>query len=510
MPYLANYDPEKRSFLINGFTHGFRVPSSMVSNLPLTYHNHPSALQNSSAVDLKLSKELEKGRIAGPFNDPPFLDFVVSPLMLVPKRDSADFRIIHDLSYPKDNSVNSNIDPLLASVCYELLDDCMAKILPLGPGALMAKADLQDAFRIIPIHPDDYRLLGFVWNGSYYYDRCLPMGCRVSCAIFEALSAALQWILQHHLGILHMSHILDDFIFFGPPDSPICNRGLQAFFCLAASLGLPIKHSKTVLPATCVILHGIEVDTVAGELRLPFDKLEQARTLVRAMSCRKKTRLRALQSLLGTLNFACRAVVPGRAFLRRLFDLTAGLSSLHLRLSCEARADLAAWKLFLDHFNGSMFFLPASFSSSSALELFTDASGFAFAGICGSHWFNGVFPTSWSSKNIVIKELLPIVLSLKLWGNSLANRKIIFFTDNEALVSIINKQTTPQKDIMALVRSLVVCSLQFNILFRAKHIPGKLNITADLLSRCQVEKAMSGAPWLDSSPHQLDPTWLPW
>ena len=45
-----------------------------------------------------------------------------------------------------------------------------------GPGFFLAKTDIKNAFRIIPIHPRDYHLLGIKWNGSYYYDHCIPMG----------------------------------------------------------------------------------------------------------------------------------------------------------------------------------------------------------------------------------------------------------------------------------------------------------------------------------------------
>ena len=125
----------------------------MQSNLPLIYTNHPSAKEQGSIVNAKLTQELQLGRIAGPFVDPSFTNFIVSPLMLVPKKNSeGEFRIIHDLSFPKGNSVNSHIDPALARVQYELLDDCISKLIPLGSHALMAKADLRDAFRIIPIH----------------------------------------------------------------------------------------------------------------------------------------------------------------------------------------------------------------------------------------------------------------------------------------------------------------------------------------------------------------------
>ena len=102
----------------------------------------------------------------------------------------------------------------------------------IGVGCQVAKADLKDAFRIIPVCPLDYHLLGFTFQTKFYFDMCLPMGCSVSCQIFEALSCALQWICINKFRVSSMSHILDDFIFFGPPHSGQYQFNLDAFFNL--------------------------------------------------------------------------------------------------------------------------------------------------------------------------------------------------------------------------------------------------------------------------------------
>ena len=67
---------------------------------------------------------------------------------------------------------------------------------------------------------------------------------------------------------------------------------------------------------------------------------------------RKKVTLREIQSLNGLLNFACSVVVPGRAFLRRLIDLTKGVKSPHhfIRLSKSVKADLEIWQSFGNRF----------------------------------------------------------------------------------------------------------------------------------------------------------------
>ena len=117
-----------------------------------------------------------------------------------------------------------------------------------------------------------------------------------------------------------------------------------------------IKLSFQLQPFT-VSLHGIEIDTIHMQMRLPQDKLASARLQVDAMCQRKKVSLREIQSLIGTLIFACKVVVPGRTFLRRLIDLIKGVSNPNhsIRLNAVARLDLSAWKLFLDQYNGISF-----------------------------------------------------------------------------------------------------------------------------------------------------------
>lgn len=55
----------------------------------------------------------------------------------------------------------------------------------LGKGAVSGKMDVKSAFRLLPVHPSDDQLLGFKFNNFYYYDMCLPMGCSISCALWE-------------------------------------------------------------------------------------------------------------------------------------------------------------------------------------------------------------------------------------------------------------------------------------------------------------------------------------
>ena len=137
------------------------------------YENQRSVRDNLDIVQQKLNKE-KAHRIAGPFVSDLFPNMVYSPLGLVPKKEQGEFRLIHELSFPKTNSVNSHIMPEFTAVTFQMLDHCVEQLVSLGKGDFIAKADLQDAFCIIPVSSLDYRLLGFKFQGQNYFDLCLP------------------------------------------------------------------------------------------------------------------------------------------------------------------------------------------------------------------------------------------------------------------------------------------------------------------------------------------------
>ena len=65
-----------------------------------------------------------------------------------------------------------------------------------GPGAELVKIDLKNAYRIVPIHPDDHHLLGIDWKGDTYVDRALPFGLRSAPKVFSAVADMITWALH--------------------------------------------------------------------------------------------------------------------------------------------------------------------------------------------------------------------------------------------------------------------------------------------------------------------------
>ena len=209
----------------------------------ILYHDHQNHQSARAAPDLltaDLQKQLQHDRLTqvDPQTQP---RYVCSPLGLVPKHDGS-WRRIHDLSFPRGDSVNDGIPQEWGALEYAIYDDAVNALLQQGVGAIFVKRDLKDAFRHIPVAISDQCLLGFHCDGLYWMERYLPFGLR------------------------------------------------------------------------------IEFDSMLMQARLPPDKLARARNTAKNLLKQATISHQELESAVGFLSFAAKIVIPGRAFLRRLFD----------------------------------------------------------------------------------------------------------------------------------------------------------------------------------------------
>jgi hypothetical protein len=295
-----------------------------------------SIAEHLEIATAKIAEEVALGRMAGPFDQSPMDKFRCSPIGLVPKRETGKYRLIHHLSWPRGSSVNDGISDEESRVSYTKFDTVVEKLLRPGRGTLMAKADIKSAFRLMPVHPNDFGLLGLSLDGKFYYDMCLPMGAKSSCAIFEKFSTFLNWCLRRAEDSSSDSdHYLDDFIVMGRANTTACQRKLNQLVNVCSDLGVPLAHDKFEGPATSICFLGLELDSLSLEVRVPPEKVHKSIELLNSLMLKHKVSLRELQSTIGALNFLCRAIRPGRAFLQRIISLTRDLKKPHymVRLS---------------------------------------------------------------------------------------------------------------------------------------------------------------------------------
>lgn len=135
-------------------------------------------------------------------------------------------------------SVNECIPLTPFSLHYTTVDNAIQLIKLAGQGAWLAKADITDAFKTMPIHPSDWPYFGVKWNSKFHFAVRLTFGCRSSPHIFNSLSEALCWILLNVCKLPFVLHLLDDFLLIDFPSSQssILNILKQIF----SDVGVPL------------------------------------------------------------------------------------------------------------------------------------------------------------------------------------------------------------------------------------------------------------------------------
>ena len=163
---------------------------------------------------------------------------------VIPKgHNTGKWRLITDLSFPPNLSINDGIDPSLCSLSYISVDQVADIAIQYGRGALLAKVDIELAYRLIPVRPQDCPLQAVVWDSQIFIDSMLPFGLRSVPKIFNAMADTLNWYL-HQCGIPKILHYLDDFITIGPPGFPICQESMATLNRVCTELGVPIAKRK--------------------------------------------------------------------------------------------------------------------------------------------------------------------------------------------------------------------------------------------------------------------------
>ena len=273
---------------------------------------------------------------------------------VIPKGHQKDkWWLILDLSYPTGHSVNDGIELELCSLSYTSVDHAAGLIIAQGGGTLQAKLDLKSAYRMVPVHPEDRQLLGMKWKDKTWLDTTLLFRLRSAPKLFNFLANCLQWIFQKHIPGT-VIHYLGDFLFVGAPDTDVCSRSLSLAVSKCHNLGVRISLEKLEGPVTQLSFLGILLDTEKLEVHLPDEKLRKLQLLLAEWKDKHSCTKRDLLSLIGTLQHACRVVLPGRSFLRRMLDLSKLAKQLypHVRLNAEFRSDLEWWVTFLPGWNG--------------------------------------------------------------------------------------------------------------------------------------------------------------
>lgn len=467
-----------RDFLLTGIAEGFYITNVEKEVTSVRTDNYQSAIEHRKAVEKQINIELEEGRYVI-VDTPPT---IISALGAIPK-DDGSVRLIHDASKPDGRGLNDYAVPDY-NVRYQTVRDACEL---LSKGGFMAKIDLKSAYRSVPLHPSQYKYTGLQWTfigetePTFMIDTRLPFGARLSPSHFHRLTQSVKRMLQKR-GINTVVY-LDDF-FITAPSFDQCQEHLTTTIQLLRSLGWAIAWPKVVGPSQIITFLGIEMDSIAMQIRLPMDKVNNYLELLRVFLGRSRASQRQLQQLAGKLSYASHVVKGGSIYLQRVLDLLRSVRRPQhkIRLGDEFKKDIHWWLTLLKISNST----PIQQRDKPIVEIVTDASQSGAGMISRTDWayvdWKNDLPHM-QSKHINVKETIAIIAAAYRWAPTWTNKHVIVYTDNMTARAAINKGRCTDKETMQHIRNLFWLSHFLNFSIHCVHIKGTDNVQADSVSR---------------------------
>jgi len=364
-------DPD-RDFLVLIAERGVPLRHSLQDLPPpasscLPYRSATPESDSWALVQRHLLREIAAGRL---IVAPPGVTSAYSHHTGALPKGSDKIRFIHDHSRPYGASLNDSIHHL--PVTFGTVDDAIALIRRHGRGAFMARVDIADYFRNIPVEPLDLELLAFhahLGQGGdmvQLWDGYLQFGLRHAPEVGQRIAAAVVRVLrrQGHDGIVAL---LDDYLVVADSFAA-CASSWRALITTLQALGFPINWGpgKTVPPRQIQIFLGVELDTLALQARLDPLKLAKAARVIHALAAQRSASIADISSAAGFLSWIAKVVYGARPLYRRLQQAVPPHlhRRSHLRLGLPLREVLLWFASRLQAFNGQAELIMTAMESS--------------------------------------------------------------------------------------------------------------------------------------------------
>ena len=119
-----------------------------------------------------------------------------------------------------------------------------------------------------------------------------------------------------------------------------------------------------------------------------------------------------------------------------------------------------------------------------SIQLFTDASNEGWGAHLDQNSTKGLWSDREKRLHINVLELKAVSLALQSFKEQFQNQTVLVAMDNSTVVAYINKQGgSHSAEMCALLWKIMTWCHHYHITFKGRHIPGCLNVMADLLSR---------------------------
>lgn len=292
---------------------------------------------------------------------------------------------------------------------------------------------------------------------------------------------------------------LDDGLQIGISESD-CNQKLHIYLEICREINLPIAAEKTEMARKIIIFLGLLLNAINMIVEIPQVKVDKALGQIDFITEAKKVTVLDMQRITGLLNFFTKAIVPGRAFTRRLYAVYANPNLKqhhHLRVTKEMRLDLGMWRQFLRQneaimrpfvdFDTQKTYENVAFASDAAKSMDLGYSVYYIDPVekvcfyCFEQWEHGLIEHA--NPSIQFLELYPLAIGVVLFSEKFTNRRVKILCDNQAVVHMVNSTTSSCKYCMILIRLITLKAIEHNVCYQVEYVKSKDNYLSDSLSR---------------------------
>ena len=465
---LLGSNPRVVSILKDGYILPFKVRPPLVRD-PLIVSGYANPLRNlylKEALQALLQKEaVEMVRVRTS------LAFF-NRLFIVPKPNQK-WRPVLDLSA---------LNKFLSVKTFKMETPETIRI-SLQQGEWVTSLDFSDAYFHIPVHVKSRKYLRFHFQNQSYQFRALPFGLSTAPMEFTCVVKEVKLMAQSRGIRIHQ--YLDDWLIRAPTKES-CHQGTESLLALCQELGWIINVQKSELePKQIFEFVGYKYDLSQGLVLPTQSRWESILQKLGAILSKPSCRVRNFMSLIGLLTATEKQVPLGRLHMRpiqwhlkRHWRVPESLEK-EIPVPRSLHPHLLWWTKETNVLTGQPLH-----PLSHAVQIFTDASKEGWGAHLGDVTARGDWSVPESHLHINFLELKAVLLALRRFQSLVQGKVVLVATDNTTVVAYINKEGGMRSGSLCalLWRLLCWCNLR-QVVLRARHIPGRLNVIADKLSR---------------------------
>lgn len=462
--------------------------------------NFVSEIDDLTALRTYRDKEVKAGRWSGPL--PTLLPAMkVSPMFVVWQKEKA--RVITDHS---SSGINDGIPKADAKVKYDDMHpfgQALREARAQNPGRSLVtfKDDVASAFLNLPAHPIWQLRQVVIVDTIMQIVRRLVFGNRASPRIWCAVSGLICWIGVRKLYIIGLHVYMDDFFGWDFANNLIWFHGKLRpkrqvqLLLLWNRITCPYDDKKQEHGEVLKII-GFWVDINRGSISLSPDAVTDILDKITQFLAtpNRQPPLREWQKLAGHLNWLLNVLPWGRPALSELYRKMSGktFSYRGIYINARVRDDLAWFSSVIPQSIGVHFIDNGMWPDGEAdMVIWTDAS--LYQGLSFIYSGNGFVyqlkpcPPNFSI-DIFYLEMVAIFSAIHHVASfPTPPRKVLLFTDSLDSVSVFNSLGASKPLHNGPLLAVAKIILSSGVDLRVRHIEGKKNIRADLLSRLLLE-----------------------